>query len=167
MLEVFLVILLTPQIGTVTMVSTMGGQSWHRSKGLQGPTYKLHEGLEDGTLPFHNILALGEAIKVHKSLYKSMEIISLHTSYLTNRIFCGLARLSHKNGMPICRIYSEHRGDFGNSEKQGSVVAFNVMRSDGQYIPYSEVERLANASGIYIRSGGKPHSHVSIAWVGT
>ena len=149
--------------GTVTMVSTLssgigggsgGGEVWHRSKGLQAPTYKLHEGLEDGTLPFHSILALGEAIDVHARLYGTMRSISDHTSYLTARLYTGMASLCHGNGQSLCRIYNEDHGAFGDPTRQGSVIAFNVLRADGQYVPYSDVERLANDAGIYIRSGG-------------
>ena len=144
--------------GTVTMVSTLssggGSEVWHRSKGLQAPTYNLHEGLEDGTLPFHSILALGEAIDVHARLYSSMRAISDHTSYLTARLYAGMASLCYGNGQPLCRIYNEDYGAFGDPVKQGSVIAFNVVRADGQYVPYSDVERLANDAGIYIRSGG-------------
>jgi molybdenum cofactor sulfurtransferase len=136
------------------MVSTMGQQSWHRSKGLQAPTYKLHEGLEDGTLPFHSILALGEAIDVHRKLYRSMDVISKHTSYLIARLHRGLSELRHGNGRPVCHLYSDSAAGKGGSLKQGPVVAFNVRRANGQYIPYSDVERLANTAGIYIRSGG-------------
>jgi selenocysteine lyase/cysteine desulfurase len=64
--------------GTVSIVGTIGG-AWHLSKGLESGARRagegeqhagaLHEGLEDGTLPFHSILALGEAIDVHAELY--------------------------------------------------------------------------------------------------
>lgn len=140
------------------MVSTMLGQTWHRSKGLDGTAYKLHEGLEDGTLPFHSILALGEAIDVHERLFGSMTEVSQHAAHLARYMYHGLARLRHWNGVPVCRIYS---GDddgggaaFGNPSRQGSVVAFNVVGSDEQYLPYSDVEAQANSAGIYIRSGG-------------
>jgi molybdenum cofactor sulfurtransferase len=40
----------------------------------------LHDALEDGTLPFHNIIALGCAIGVHLRLYGSMKttLLSYH-----------------------------------------------------------------------------------------
>ncbi|CAJ2513848.1 Uu.00g019670.m01.CDS01 [Anthostomella pinea] len=138
--------------GTVSMVGTLG-ENWHRSKGLQAPTYKLHEGLEDGTLPFHSILALGEAIDVHKRLHGSMSRISEHTTYLMSRLHRGMAKLCHSNGRPLCRIYNENR-DFEDPNKQGSAIAFNVLRADGHYVSYTDVERSANAARIYIRSGG-------------
>jgi molybdenum cofactor sulfurtransferase len=140
--------------GTVTMVSTMNAQNWHRSKGLETSLYKLHEGLEDGTLPFHSILALGESIDVHQRLYHSMEAISLHTSSLVHRLFQGLSQLRHGNEARVCRIYCEKAAVLGGSARQGPVLAFNVVQADGQFLPYSDVETLANNAGIYIRSGG-------------
>ncbi|KAI1820742.1 PLP-dependent transferase [Xylaria intraflava] len=139
--------------GTVSMVATFGDTPWHRSKGLQTPTYSLHEGLEDGTLPFHSILALGEAIDVHRRLYGSMQNISAHTSYLIAQLHRGMVGLRHANGQPACHIYSENE-DFKDPSKQGSAIAFNIVRPDGSYIPYTEVERVANDAGFYIRSGG-------------
>ncbi|KAI1276131.1 PLP-dependent transferase [Xylaria sp. FL0933] len=139
--------------GTVSMVATFGDTPWHRSKGLQAPTYKLHEGLEDGTLPFHSILALGEAIDVHLRLYRSMRTVSSHTSYLIDQLYRGMVGLRHSNGRPACHIYSENR-DFSNPNKQGSAIAFNIILPSGGYISYTDVERIANSSGFYIRSGG-------------
>ncbi|KAK8137812.1 hypothetical protein PG984_001192 [Apiospora sp. TS-2023a] len=140
--------------GTVTMISTLS-DPWHKSKGLQAPKYHIHDGLEDGTLPFHSILALGEAIDVHKKLYGSMATVSKHTSYLLARLYRGLLELRHPNGRPACRIYNENRDPaaFEDPSIQGSVIAFNVVKADGQHIPYAEVEKSANAAGIYIRSG--------------
>lgn len=142
--------------GTVTMISTLS-DPWHKSKGLQAPKYQIHDGLEDGTPPFHSIIALGEAIDVHKRLYGSLSRISQHTSYLLARLYRGLAELRHPNGRPVCRIYNENRGPaaFEDPRRQGSVIAFNVLKADGQHIPYAEVEKSANIAGIYIRSGGK------------
>ncbi|KAK7752093.1 hypothetical protein SLS62_006059 [Diatrype stigma] len=162
--------------GTVTMVATLGDEVWHRSKALQqqqqkeaaaaggegggGGGYQLHEGLEDGTLPFHSILALGEAIGVHARLYGSMAAVSAHASRLTARLYRALASLRHANGMPLVRVYHDDdvSGDlgevFGDPARQGSAVAFNVLRADGQYVAYADVERRANAAGIYVRSGG-------------
>ncbi|GAW12201.1 hypothetical protein ANO14919_015620 [Xylariales sp. No.14919] len=139
--------------GTVSMVATFGETPWHRSKGLQAPTYKLHEGLEDGTLPFHSILALGEAIDVHLRLYRSMRDISAHTSHLIDQLYRGMVGLRHANGRPACHVYSENR-DFSDPSKQGSAIAFNMILPSGGYISYTDVERIANNAGFYIRSGG-------------
>lgn len=150
--------------GTVSMVATFGETPWHRSKGLQVPTYKLHEGLEDGTLPFHSILALGEAIDVHLRLYGSMRNISAHTSYLTERLHRGMTGLRHDNGRPVCQIYCENT-DFQNPNKQGATIAFNIVLPGGGYTSYTDVERISNDAGFYIRSGGtvqSRHRHILV-----
>lgn len=162
--------------GTVTMVSVLG-PAWHRIKGRDagefrgagvGATsmregagdgrgsYDVHDGLEDGTLPFHNIIALGEAIDVHEKLYGSMDRVSRHTTDLSLRLYQGLNSLTHKTGRPLCHIYSEDGGQgFGDAKKQGATIAFNLLDPNGHYIPYSDVEKIANSNQIYVRSGGK------------
>ncbi|CCC06177.1 unnamed protein product [Sordaria macrospora k-hell] len=159
--------------GTVSLVSTIGG-AWHLSKGLEtNNTHEvgdeqhaggLHEGLEDGTLPFHSILALGEAIDVHKELFGSMENISAHTSSLVRRLYQGMKGMRYENGQVLCKVY--HSGDedlwengkgdevYGDARVQGATVAFNVFREDGTYESYATVEKMANDRGIYVRSGG-------------
>ena len=154
--------------GTVTMVSVLGG-SWHKTKGLDSTTaepngpeesrdhhpYNIHDGLEDGTLPFHSILALGEAIDVHTKLYGSIGNISRHTTRLSRQLFDRMRHLRHSNGRPLCHIYADDNGQgYGNPEMQGATVAFNLQDADGAYIPYSDVERIANENGVYVRSGG-------------
>lgn len=138
--------------GTVTMVSTL--DNWHQSKALQ-PSHTLHDGLEDGTLPFHSILALGEAIDVHAKLYGSMKRVSAHTAYLVARLRNGLSELRHENGSPLCRTYCDGGIGLPEPAKQGPVIAFNVLRADGWFVPYSDVDKAAIKAGIYIRSGGR------------
>ena len=67
-----------------------------------------------------------------------------------------MTSLTHRNGRAACRVYSEDGGEdaFGDPLCQGATVSFNVLRQDGSYVPYSDVEKLANDRGIYIRSGG-------------
>ncbi|KAH8891010.1 PLP-dependent transferase [Thozetella sp. PMI_491] len=151
--------------GTVTMVSAIGA-IWHKSKGLEtkideaggsaahGSKYSIHDGVEDGTLPFHSILALGEAIDVHKRLYGSMDNVSRHTSHLSRRLYLEISRLKHGNGQAACRIYNDDRDAFGDSRRQGATIAFNMLRPDGTHVAYSDVEKMANEQGIYVRSGG-------------
>ncbi|KAK0618321.1 pyridoxal phosphate-dependent transferase [Bombardia bombarda] len=164
--------------GTVSLVSTIGS-AWHMSKGLESTSNGgggsdesndhgngggggggghggggLHEGLEDGTLPFHSILALGEAIEVHRELYGSMKNISRHTTQLVKRMYSDVSALRYRNGQPLCNIYNEEGEVYGDAQRQGATIAFNVFRADGTYESYAAVEKLANERGIYIRSGG-------------
>lgn len=162
--------------GTVTMVSVIGG-AWHRVKGrdtgtviVASPTSggvrqqnpssppggeDIHDGLEDGTLPFHSILALGSAIDVHARLYGSMYNVSRHTTTLSLRLYQGMRYLAHGNGRKLCKIYAEDEGrEFGDSRRQGATIAFNLLDVSGVYIPYADVEKICDAEGFYVRSGG-------------
>jgi molybdenum cofactor sulfurtransferase len=135
--------------GTVDMVVTIN-DTWHARK-----TATIHDALEDGTLPFHSIFALDHAINVHQRLYgpEPMKFISRHTAQLSKQLHDNLYNLRHRNGKPVVRMYKEPSTVYGDSKTQGATIAFNVMKSDGSLIPYTEVEKSANGHGIYIRSG--------------
>jgi len=132
--------------GTVNLVTV-----FHKAT-VQRKDDTIHDVLEDGTLPFHSIIALGCAVDVHKQLYGSMKTISQHTTYLSKRLYLGMKNICYSNGQPVCVIYNE--GSYGDPATQGATVAFNVMKPDGSHIGHSLVEQLANGEGIYVRSGG-------------
>ncbi|CAG7561736.1 unnamed protein product [Fusarium equiseti] len=117
-------------------------------------TWNIHDGLEDGTLPFHSILALGIAIDTHLRLYGSMDVISRHCSYLARSLYERLADLKHRDRSPVVELYADEPVMYGDPSAQGPTFAFNIMREDGSYVPWTEVERLANNAGVYIRAGG-------------
>ncbi|KAJ3519695.1 hypothetical protein NM208_g5134 [Fusarium decemcellulare] len=122
--------------------------------GDQDDMWNIHDGLEDGTLPFHNILALGLAIDTHLRLYGSMDTISRHCCYLARSLYKSLVSLRYPNGAPVVEIYVDDPTMYGDPSRQGATFAFNIMRQDGSYVPWTDVERLANDAGVYIRAGG-------------
>jgi molybdenum cofactor sulfurtransferase len=113
----------------------------------------LHQQLEEGTLPFHNIIALEHALTVHERLFHSMDTISKHVSALTKYCADQLFGLVHSTGQPLCEIYTEN-STFGDTNTQGGTIAFNLYRSDASMIGYTSVERAADSANIYVRSGG-------------
>jgi molybdenum cofactor sulfurtransferase len=139
-----------------------GGGTVNMLTVLHEPTVKrknatIHAGLEDGTLPFHSIMALGCAIDDYKRLYGSMKAVSQHTSFLIHRLYAGLSKLSYSNGRPFCAIYHDSvpgKKPFSDPTTQGATIAFSVMKSDGTYIEHSRVDKLASEKGIYLRAGG-------------
>lgn len=134
--------------GTVEVVSCMREQ-WHLPK-----DQSIHEQLEDGTLPIHSILALDNALDVHRCLYGSMNQISKHTSTLANELFKGLSSLRHNDGRRVCKIYTGLKASYLDPEIQGPVIAFNIRNSDGTWVANSEIEKLASIKNIHLRTGG-------------
>ncbi|KAH7319972.1 MOSC N-terminal beta barrel domain-containing protein [Stachybotrys elegans] len=132
--------------GTVDAV-TCHDEPWHAFK-----SNSLHERLEDGTLPFHNIIAADFALQVHARLFGSMARIREHTSYLTERLIDGLSGLRHGNEQPVCVMYTGFAGE-NSMLGQGPVVAFNIKNSSGAWVSLAEFEKLAILKHIHIRTG--------------
>ncbi|KAL5359085.1 molybdenum cofactor sulfurase [Aspergillus floccosus] len=132
--------------GTVDMVLTQDTQ-WHAKKG------SVHETLEDGTLPFHSIIALDSALDTHARLYGSMNNVSIHTRFLARMLYNRLTALRHFNGECVCHFYMGRSPDFADASAQGPILAFNLRSSQGAWIGKSEVERLASVKNLQIRSG--------------
>ena len=133
--------------GTVDMVVCLKEQ-WHAKK-----TDSIHEALEDGTLPIHNIMALRHAMDVHTELYGSLEQVARHAAELAFRLYAGLKELQHGNGMPVCTFYKDATSTYSRTETQGPVIAFNIRNAQGTYFSGTEVEKLAGIRNIQLRTG--------------
>ncbi|KAI1932208.1 hypothetical protein LOZ58_003388 [Ophidiomyces ophidiicola] len=134
--------------GTVGMVISLGDE-WHAKKAST-----IHDTVEDGTLPFHNIIAVHAALDVHKRLYGSMQNVSYHTAHLAKSLYSRLTSMRHFNGAKVCEVYKASQSTYGDPVTQGPVIAFNMKNSRGVWVGKSEVEKLAAVKGIHIRSGG-------------
>ncbi|KAH8179696.1 MOSC domain-containing protein [Sarocladium implicatum] len=132
--------------GTVDMV-VCGKQQWHAPK-----SQFLHERLEDGTLPFHNIIAANVALPVHKRLFGSMDRVASHTMFLADHLRRALDQLKHANGLPVAVQYGPKGND--NALGRGPIVAFNLRDSKGAWVSLAEFEKLANMKKICVRTGG-------------
>ena len=133
--------------GTVELVSCSADLGHIRKDG------SLHEQLEDGTLPIHNIMALGCALTAHEQLFESFEQISKHTSSLACATSQLLRSLQHGNGLPVCRVYEREPSSYGDGLKQGPVIAFNLLDCQGAWISNYEIMKLASVKSIHIRAG--------------
>ncbi|KAF2239919.1 PLP-dependent transferase, partial [Viridothelium virens] len=137
--------------GTVEMViSQPAAAEWHAKKQTQP-----HASLEDGTLPFHSIIALDHALDTHAALFGSMALVSAHTAHLVRELHARLTALRHASpeGAPVVRVYNDEGAVYGGAVTQGATVAFNVLRADGTVVGYADVERAADKEGIAVRSG--------------
>ncbi|KAL3466100.1 pyridoxal phosphate-dependent transferase [Aspergillus heterothallicus] len=148
--------------GTVDMVLTRDN-SWHAKK------QSIHERLEDGTLPFHNIIALGSAFETHSRLYGSMKNVSAHTRFLAKQLHQRMTGLKHYNGAKVCALYVSRSSNYSDPTTQGPILAFNLRSSRGMWVGKSEVERLASVKNIQIRSGtlcNPGGTAMSLGWTG-
>lgn len=130
-------------------------EQWHAPK-----AYSLHERLEDGTLPIHSIIALDIAMLTHRQLFGSMGRVASHVSFLSKRLHAGLKELRHRNGEPVCEMYSTGTAekysfeDLTETLHPGPIIAFNLRNQAGAWVSLSEVEKLASLKGFHIRTGG-------------
>ncbi|OKP15219.1 Molybdenum cofactor sulfurase [Penicillium subrubescens] len=148
--------------GTVDMVIASDVQ-WHAKK-----ESSIHERLEDGTIPFHNIIALDAAIDTHERLYGSMANISTHCASLAKQFYDRISGLTHWNQTKVCHVY-ETNGVYGCSTTQGPIIPFNIRNSLGEWAPKTEVEKLATVQNIQIRTGSvcNPGGTArALGWVG-
>lgn len=105
-----------------------------------------HEGFEDGTPNFLDLAAIesGFAFLAHiprLCLRARMQSLLRHFLALA-------AALRHRNGAPLVRLYGPL-----DMKHRGGIVAFNVLRDDGDVLPYEHVERMAREHGVAIRGG--------------
>jgi molybdenum cofactor sulfurtransferase len=124
----------------------------------------LVDSLEDGTLPFHSIVALVASIEQYSRIFSSFSEISSHVSRLSQYAYNQLAQLRHSNGSKVCELYST--GCYSDPTRQGPIITFNLKDKSGDWIGYSEVEKVANASNISIRTGTLCNSGAACRWIG-
>ena len=92
---------------------------------------------EDGTLPFLDIIALQHGFDVLHALTGGMVNITEHTFSLAQYVHHKMSDLKHANGRLLCELYCDT--GFDDVTLQGPIISFNLLRSSGDYIGYSEV----------------------------
>jgi len=123
-----------------------------------------HSYLEDGTVPFHSIIALDAMMAMHERLYRTPYDISRHVHSLGRLAYELLSDLKHGNGRSVCKFYGG--GNYNSSLSQGPTIAFNLLRSDGTWVGYAEFEKLASVKKIHLRVGSMCNPGGMNAYVG-
>jgi molybdenum cofactor sulfurtransferase len=128
---------------------------------------------EDGTISYLSIMALRHGMTWLQRDIGGMSVIQQHTSGLAANFQQRLAALSHGNGAAVCQLYGWDSTTETNAESpseklskatpslspspspstHGSIVAFNLLRPDGSFVGYAEVEKLAALHHIQLRTG--------------
>ena len=121
------------------------------------------ERFEDGTINFLSIQSVLFGLKLLQSI--GMKKISTHVRSLSLSLSTRLSKLTHQTHQtlshaatslisppspppspsPVCVVYGR--------PGEGSIVAFNVLRSDGSMVGYSDVGRAATSMHIQLRTG--------------
>jgi molybdenum cofactor sulfurtransferase len=96
--------------------------------------------LKNGTIHFRGIVSLVEGFNELESL-GGMAAINQHARCVTAECVRRLRQLRHQNGKPVVTIYGAWAHD--NEQEKGPTVAFNCVRSDGSFVGYNEVSKLA------------------------
>jgi len=97
------------------------------------------EQYEDGTPNYVNIIYL------YKLLDQTIDSVKVKK----------IRQLKHNNGEKVFEVYDINI-DCNFEEfykKHGSIISFNLFKSNGQYIDYKQVEILLNSKNIYVRTG--------------
>jgi molybdenum cofactor sulfurtransferase len=123
-----------------------GTRSTLTADGVNTPNKDLHTSLEDGTLPFHNILALEHAYNNFYRLFGHQINVARHAALVTRVAYTLLSSLHYDNGQPVCIIYS--------AMNQGPIISFNLVNPDGEFIGFVSVEKQATVHNFACRTGG-------------
>ena len=113
---------------------------------FHAPRTELHAALEDGTLPFHTILALDSSLNNFSRLFGSQHNISRHAMQVTRLGHSLLSSLRHSNGRSVCEMYSK--------PTDGPIIAFNLKTANGSPIGFASFEKLSSLRNIALRTGG-------------
>ncbi|KAF7994271.1 hypothetical protein HCN44_003361 [Aphidius gifuensis] len=127
--------------GTVNMAHSV--ENFHIKK------ESLYQRYEDGTLPFHSIIALQFGLDIISTL--TIDKISNHVFSLSKYLYRLLSSLRHFNGNPVVKIYAD--SDYKDQKFQGGIVTFNLLRSNGDYVGYMEALHMAELYKIQLRTG--------------
>jgi molybdenum cofactor sulfurtransferase len=120
--------------------SAMTVESWNRPRDI------VHEALEDGTLPFHSILALDAALTNYQRLFGANIFVARHAAQVTRLAYILLSSLHHPNGRKACEIYSQ--------PNHGPIISFNVVNENGTQVGFKSFEKQATLRNFAIRTGG-------------
>ncbi|XP_039263622.2 molybdenum cofactor sulfurase-like [Styela clava] len=126
---------------------------WLASDDFFLPKPDVHEKMEDGSSNFLGILALKHGFDFFYRLGLDGKSIQMYTFTLWQKLHNDMIQLKHWNESPVVKIYRYRDSGRTDSSKQGPILAFNVMRSDGSFVGFNHVMQLANNCKIHLRGG--------------
>ncbi|XP_047480328.1 molybdenum cofactor sulfurase-like [Penaeus chinensis] len=115
------------------------------------PRPVLHDKFEDGTLAFLSLPAVRHGLDTIEKHTGGMKNIQQHVFNLARYTHHSLRSFRHGNGAPVVETYPKDAN--WDVRTQGSIVNFSILKSDGSYIGYSQVEKFASLYNIHLRTG--------------
>ncbi|KAK0408212.1 hypothetical protein QR680_003833 [Steinernema hermaphroditum] len=113
----------------------------------------LADRFEDGTANFCAIASLRHGFD-DLERFGGMEAIEKHTFSLSSRVARYLKAAKHTNGNPVAVVYgSEWAQEAPSYRAQGAIVNFNLLRDNGDFVGYVEVEKMCDLFHIDLRTG--------------
>jgi molybdenum cofactor sulfurtransferase len=134
------------------------------SKLYVGRMKDLHTQLEDGTVPFHSIIALVVAMAQFKFIFGSMSAISAHAAAVGQYAYDRLNAMQYPNGRKVVCIYSHSK--YLDTNKQGPNMAFNLLDDQGEWIGYTDLQDISAEQGISLRTGGLCNAGCTVKFSG-
>jgi selenocysteine lyase/cysteine desulfurase len=105
-----------------------------------------HEKFENGTIDYLNIPAITGGLEYISRI--GMESITSRIKDLSKMILSEMARLRHKNGRPLIRLYGPK-----STENRGGTFLINYFDDQGRQYPLQFIEKLAIRENISCRTG--------------
>ncbi|MHB8762663.1 MAG: aminotransferase class V-fold PLP-dependent enzyme [Coriobacteriia bacterium] len=123
--------------GTIFIVSVRN--SWfHRVPG--------HGGFEDGTIDYANLPAVSFGIRYLERV--GVDVVHARVQALTALLLERLAELRHGNGRRLVEVHGPSEAD-----ERGGTISFGLFDRAGHVFDVDEVEQLAGADLISLRTG--------------
>lgn len=127
--------------GGGTVKIALATENFHKKKD------NISENFEDGTVNYLAIISLRHGFGCRAILYKDSDRIFEMAQYT----YRYLKHLYYPNQRKAVQLY--HDNDYSSSNNQGNIVNFNILRNDGTFYGYSEVQNIANLMKIQLRTG--------------
>ncbi|XP_046583954.1 molybdenum cofactor sulfurase-like isoform X1 [Haliotis rubra] len=110
----------------------------------------LADRFEDGTLPFLDLIALRHGLDAVHRIAGDMDRVSSHTFTVAKFFHDHLRQLRDGNDTPVVRIYCQ---GFEDIHTQGAIVNFNILRDNGEFVGFAEVDKMAQLQDVHLRTG--------------
>ena len=138
-----------------------GGSIFTATSELQWKlTHDFPRSVEDGTVPYLDILALGSGLRAIESL-GGISRVHDHVQCLGQYLYTRLSALNHSNGRPMVRVFGRwaeqedcrKKGAQKAGPSQGPTLNFQILKPTGDVFSYKNAEVLLSSKGIDVRSG--------------